>query len=149
MASTKLSADVSPKARNRVDFWQTRPVVVGAILAVGTVGIAVLLPHAWALDLYAALLALIGAVYIGMALEQGSQRQLVVQFVIALGFMGMGLLGLWFFPWLLVAGYFLHGVWDWLHHRGDLNLRLRGWYAPFCLVYDWLIAVAIGFFWTS
>ncbi len=126
-------------------FWQARSIAVGVGLAALSIGFASLLPHAWALEFFAALLALIGAIYVGMAIEQG--RQLIFQFAVAIGFMLLGLLGLWLSPWWLVAGYFAHGVWDWLHHNHKQPLSLTQWYAPFCLVVDWLIGSAIVIWW--
>ena len=126
-------------------FWQAKPIAVGVGLAVGAIGLAALLPQARALEFFAALLALIGAIYVGMAIEQ--KQQIVFQFTVALGFMLLGLLGLWLSPWILAAGYFAHGAWDGLHHNHKMDVRLTKWYAPFCLVVDWLIGIAIAVWW--
>lgn len=121
------------------------PIWVGLGLTVITVAIAWQLPHAWAMQLFAALLALIGAVYVGFAISQN--KHLEQQFAVAIGFMLFGLLGLWVSPWWLVSGYVLHGVWDLLHHRHEISVQLTSWYAPFCLLYDWGMALAIALFW--
>ena len=133
-----------------------RGAALGVLLFLITVLIAFLLPSAWALDAFAALLGFIGAIYVGMAVAQG--KQVVFQFVVAVGFLFTGLLGLWLSPWILVAGYFAHGLWDWLHHPNHLfsarkktahkmSVKLTKWYAPFCLVYDWLVGFAIAIWW--
>lgn len=147
MDATKFSPTDKILSGGHAPIWQIRPIGAGFLLAVATVGIAWLLPADRALELFAALLALIAAVYVGVAVAQGSQRQIVIQFVVALGFMWLGLLGLWFSPALLVAGYALHGAWDWLHHRGTRGVQLTDWYAPLCLAYDWLVAGAIWWIW--
>ncbi len=118
------------------------PITTGIALIAVTALIAVMLPSDWALQLFAGLLALIGAVYVGFAIAQ--EKHIVGQFAIAIGFMTLGLLGLWLSVWWLFAGYILHGIWDWMHHRHDISVSLTNWYAPFCLIYDWGIAVVIA-----
>jgi hypothetical protein len=53
------------------------------------------------------------------------------------------LLGMWKWPWLIPAGYFLHGVWDLLHHPLKIGARVRKWYPPACIAYDWLVGAFI------
>lgn len=147
----------------RQSFLKEHPAITGLLLVLVTFALTAWLPHAWALETFAALLSLIGAVYVGFAVAQG--RQMFLQFGVALGFMLAGLLGLWLSPWLLVAGYVAHGFWDWLHHPHDLasarkkpvelersrwkrqSVKLTDWYAPFCLVYDWGVALLIVVWW--
>ena len=50
-----------------------RGAALGVLLFLITVLIAFLLPSAWALDAFAALLGFIGAIYVGMAVAQGSR----------------------------------------------------------------------------
>ena len=124
---------------------EARGVVAGVLLFLVTMVVAFLLPADCALEAFAALLGFIGAIYVGMAITQG--KQVILQFTVALGFMFTGLLGLWVSPWILVLGYLAHGLWDWVHHDHKMQVELTRWYAPFCLVYDWLVALAIAIWW--
>ena len=96
-----------------------------------------------ALDFFAVLLVLIAGVYIGFAIEDGRRNKLAIEAVVALGFLVLVLLGMWKWPLLIPAGYFLHGVWDLLHHPVKLGARVKRWYPPACIAYDWLVGAFI------
>jgi hypothetical protein len=96
-----------------------------------------------ALDFFAVILVLIAGVYIGFAIEDGRRNKLVIEVAVALGFVALVLLGMWKWPWLIPAGYFLHGVWDLLHHPLKIGARVRKWYPPACIAYDWLVGAFI------
>lgn len=96
-----------------------------------------------ALDFFAVILVLIAGVYIGFAIEDGRRNKLVVEVAVALGFVALVLLGMWKWPWLIPAGYFLHGVWDLLHHPLKIGARVRKWYPPACIAYDWLVGAFV------
>jgi hypothetical protein len=96
-----------------------------------------------ALDFFAVILVLIAGVYIGFAIEDGRRNKLVIEVAVALGFVALVLLGMWKWPWLIPAGYFLHGVWDLLHHPIKVGARVRKWYPPACIAYDWLVGAFI------
>ena len=63
--------------------------------------------------------------------------------IVAIGFVALVLLGMWKWPVLIPAGYFLHGVWDLLHHPVKLGARVKKWYPPACIAYDWLVGAYI------
>lgn len=134
--------NLAAESASHVLIVERYPIFTGLALATLTTAVALLLPPDWALELFASLLAVIGAIYVGFAIAQ--QKHIVAQFAVALVFMLFGLFGVWLSGWWLIAGYILHGVWDWLHHRHDISIRLTDWYAPFCLVYDWGMAVVIA-----
>ena len=46
-------------------------------------------------------------------------------------------------PAILAMGYFLHGLWDLVHHPRYLRSPGPWWYKPLCLAYDWVIALVI------
>jgi len=75
-----------------------------------------MLPERNLLDLLALALAGIGAVYAGFAISDGRQKWIVIEGVVAAGFLALAALGLWVSPLYLGVGYFLHGVWDIFHH---------------------------------
>lgn len=101
------------------------------------------LPFYKAMDFYGILLALIAGVYIGFAINDGRRSQLILEGVVALGFCALVLLGMWKWPFLILLGYFAHGVWDLLHHPFKLGARVKSWYPPACVLYDWLVGAFI------
>ena len=123
-------------------YW-TRPAAAGIILAALTAAAAFVLPADRAQDLLAVLLAAIGGAYVGIALMVRDYSLVTVEVIIALPFVLIALAGLWFSPHLLALGYFLHGLWDLVHHPRYIRSPGPWWYKPLCLVYDWIVAVVI------
>ena len=101
------------------------------------------LPFYKAMDFYGILLAMIAGVYIGFAIYDGRRGQLLIEGGVALAFCALVLLGMWKWPILIAVGYFLHGVWDLLHHPFKLGARVKSWYPPACVIYDWLVGAFI------
>jgi hypothetical protein len=98
------------------------------------------------IELLALILAVIASVYVGVALAQESPAALGIEIAFALAIGALVVLGLWASPYWLAAGYFAHGVWDLAHHRATPALpgvALPRWYAPSCLVYDWVIGILV------
>lgn len=94
------------------------------------------------LELTSFLLVLIGSVYYGFALLSKHKKTMVIEIIVATMFVVMGVFGLWFSPWILVIGLFLHGIWDISHHNSSFKLvKIPQWYIPFCATYDWVIGV--------
>jgi chromate transport protein ChrA len=91
--------------------------LVGAGLSLGSLPVHLVLPHEWSVQLAAVLLAVIGAVYVGFALQKGSPRQIQTEILVATAFLALALGGMWWRPWLIPLAYVLHGAWDWAHHH--------------------------------
>ena len=113
--------------------------VAGAILAVITSDVVMQMPRPKALELLAMLLASIAAVYVGCALSTEQRRHAVIEAIAASAFFVLAVLGLWLTPFLLVAGYLGHGIWDIAHHPRGIHTKIATWWPPFCLVYDWVV----------
>jgi len=92
---------------------------------------------------YAMGLAVIAAVYIGFAVADGRKRVLVVEIVVASVFVVLAAAAVTGPAWLLVLGYIGHGCKDLWQHRRQFVARTR-WWPPFCLVVDWVVALAIA-----
>jgi hypothetical protein len=112
-------------------------------LAVLTCLVGYTLSYYKALDFFAVILVLIAGVYIGFGIEDGRRDKLILESIVAIGFVALVLLGMWKWPILIPAGYFLHGVWDLLHHPVKLGARVKKWYPPACIAYDWLVGAYI------
>ena len=123
------------------------PYALGTGLAALTCGPLLLVPRPQGVALLALLLTGIAFVYVGSALADGRARIILLEALVALLFLGAAFAGLWYSPWVLVAGYVAHGVWDRFHHPPgpeSLGAAVRArWYPSACLVYDWLVALFV------
>lgn len=115
-------------------------------LAVLTCLIGYSLSYYKALDFFAIVLVLIAGIYVGFAIEDGRQKKLLLEAIVAICFCAIALMGMWKWPIIIAAGYFLHGIWDLLHHPINIGARVKKWYPPACLAYDWLVGAYIYFY---
>jgi hypothetical protein len=118
------------------------PVVWGVV--VGLVQAASPLVFWW-LDVatvYAVGLVVIAPIYVGLAVADGRRNVIVVESVVATAFIVIATAGITGSPWLLVAGFFGHGLKDLWQHRRQFVNNAR-WWPPFCLVVDWVVAAVI------
>ena len=120
---------------------------LGVGLALATILFARLLPTDWVRPLFGIVLAGIAAIYVGFALNDGRLPPLLVEGSVALLFLGMALLGCCYSTGWLVGGYVVHGVWDLIHRPGGIQTRIVKGYPPFCLIYDWVVAVYMFWLW--
>ena len=99
-----------------------------------------------AYDLLALILAFTGGIYFGAALNGGTRRKLIVEGVLGWSLVLMAALALWWTPYWLAAGFIIHGVWDLVHHTGNVEHGVRRWFPPFCAAWDWAVAALVLFF---
>lgn len=128
------------------------PSMIGIGLSLATLPLHLLIDHDHSVELAAVMVAVIGAIYVGFAIQAGSVRQIAVESAVATLFMAAGLAGLWLSPWVVPVAYVMHGLWDWLHHGRDHDGALvapRGWYPPFCAAYDWVFAIGLAAIWLA
>lgn len=117
------------------------PYLLAVALAALTVVPGLLLPQHVTVTALSLLLFGIAAVYFGFAVADGRRSALLIESVVVLLYLGLALSGLLVSAWWLVAGYALHGIWDLLHHNRTFGAHVARWYIPFCVLYDWLIAL--------
>jgi hypothetical protein len=113
-------------------------VVVGALNVLAPLGL-------WWLDqatVHALAIVLIAAVYIGFAVADGRPKVIVVEVCVASIFVLLAATAVTETAWILVAAYFGHGCKDLWQHRTQFVTNTR-WWPPFCLVVDWVVAVAL------
>ena len=116
---------------------------IGAVMAAAVIAPVTLFARDRALDLLAIQLAAIGAIYAGFALVDVRLSVQVTEIAVALAFLAVSAVGLWFSPLVLALGYVAHGAWDTAHHLGAVSTAIPRWYPSFCLGYDWLVAAYI------
>ncbi len=120
------------------------PGITGAlVLVLFTVLLLQILPGEQALDFLSAVLVASGAVYIGAALAGDDNSTLALEVTAGTVFITVALLGNWYAVKILAWGYFAHGAWDFLHHRGIAGANAGKTFPVLCWVYDWTIAVVI------
>jgi hypothetical protein len=130
------------------------PAGIGALLAVATIPLHLLLTKTQSEQFAALLLAVIGAIYIGFSVQKGTRPQIATEVTVAAGFFVAALAALWGNPWIVPVAYVVHGFWDYAHHQGlkfastPLKLvSIPAWYPPFCAVYDWAAAASLAVMW--
>ncbi len=109
-----------------------------------TIVVLSFLSRTQAISAAACLLSAISAVYVGSALSGQNNKALLIQSTVALLFLLVSVMGCWASPLFLVAGYYAHGLWDWVHHTHTVKTKITNWYPPFCLAYDWIVATYIA-----
>jgi hypothetical protein len=118
--------------------------VVGVIFAGVTLLIPSLLSRDTAFGLLAILLGMIASVYLGYALADGRLRAFQVEYVGIVAFTALATIALARDSALLLAlGYLGHGLWDLVHHRRGVEVRIPWWYVPLCLSYDTVLAIYV------
>ena len=121
-----------------------KDLLIGLILAIIVCSVVILLPPRYAVEFFAAFLALTATGYFGSALTEGKVNSFVVETLVALAVFSMALAGLWHSPVWLAVGYFAHGLWDVFHHPHRVGARVTMvWFPPACLMYDWFVALFI------
>ena len=119
---------------------------IGAVLALATLPLHLLVSHELSVVLAALLVAVVGAIYIGFALRDGRLRNITIEIVIGVAFMGAAAIALTGHPWIIPAAFVAHGLWDAAHHR-LVDTQMPRWYIPFCAVYDFVFAAGLTLIW--
>ncbi|MDO8422507.1 MAG: hypothetical protein Q7S99_10140 [Parvibaculum sp.] len=121
--------------------------LIGAVLGLASLPIHLLISHEQSVQLAGVVIAVIGAIYVGFALQLGSIRQISVEIGAACLFLGAALIGIWGNPWVIPVAYAAHGMWDFAHHEHSKFTKIPHWYPPFCAVVDWVIATGLTAIW--
>ena len=94
------------------------------------------------LAFHSVVLAVIGAIYLGFALNDGRIAIMVLEGVVGTAFLVLAFLGLWWAPAIVGVGLVLHGIWDLLHSPRLVTTKLPAWYPLFCAAWDFVFAGA-------
>ena len=141
--------------RNVADFFTGRPAAIGAMLAIATVPLHLFLTKLQSEQFAALLLACMGAIYAGFALQKGNLSQIAAEaggFIVC--FAG-ALVALWASAWVVPFSYVAHGIWDYAHHEGSKLapkswkfVAIPLWYPPWCAAYDFVAAASLATIWS-
>ncbi len=124
-----------------------KALLLAALLAGITLGIAAVLSGEAALPFFAVLLGTTAGVYLGFAIDDGRLREELLEIANIIFIAALAVLGLKSSPMFLAAGFLWHGVWDFAHHPKAVQTQVVKWYPPACVVYDWILAGFIFLRW--
>lgn len=114
--------------------------LIGLFLSLAVAGLAIFIgldrEHAF----YPTVLIVIAAYYVLFAVMGGSTRVLVIEIVVASGFLLVAILGYKKNLWLLAVALAGHGVFDIVHPLLFENPGVPRWWPGFCLVFDVILA---------
>jgi hypothetical protein len=119
-------------------------VVVGFVLALGVGGMCTLCGLDRDRALYPAVMIVIALYYVLFALIGGSTQVLIVESAVAIGFVGLALVGFRFTLWLVAVALAAHGVFDWVHPHIYANRGVPAWWPSFCIAYDVVAAAYLA-----
>ena len=140
----ETSATRPPEDHEPVDHSRFATATVGWGFVVGLANAA--LPLAiWWLDpstIHAIAIAFIAAIYVGFAVADGRPHIVAVESGVAASFVILAAAAVTVSPWLLVVGYFAHGLKDLWQHRTHFVHGTR-WWPPFCATVDWTVAAIL------
>lgn len=121
--------------------------MIGAVFSIASLPPHFVLSKTQSIELASTIVAVVGAIYVGFALQRGDVKQIAIEIVVAMAFLLAALVGMWLNPWAVPAAYVLHGAWDFAHHRNSPLVSIPVWYPPFCAVYDWVFAFGLIAIW--
>ena len=85
---------------------------------------------------YPTALIVIASYYVLFALMGASTRALVIEIVVASGFLLVAIVGYKKNLWLIAIAMVGHGIFDMVHRLLFENPGVPGWWPGFCLVFD-------------
>jgi hypothetical protein len=110
--------------------------LIGLILSVAVAAFATLIGLDRDRAFYPTVLIVIAAYYVLFAVMGGSSRALLVETIVASGFLLLAVFGFKGSLWFAVAAIVGHGVFDLVHHRFIENPGVPGWWPGFCMTFD-------------
>lgn len=113
------------------------PTIIGLAASVFTILVFTIFKRLDKNVIYGLILAAIGFLYVGYTWSDISA--LIINLLQALLFLMLAYFGIKKNSYYMIAGYFLHGLWDFMYgHVGDLGL-IPPDYDWFCSTYDFII----------
>jgi hypothetical protein len=112
--------------------------LIGFVLALAAIGLGTGVGFVRDRSFAPTILIVTASYYVLFALIGGSTRALLVEGLIATGFLLLALVGFKKNVWLVAAAMVGHGVFDFLHHFLIDNPGVPSWWPGFCLAFDLL-----------
>ncbi len=112
---------------------------IGLILSLAVAGLAVMIGFDRERVFYPTVLIVIASYYVLFAVMGASRRTLILEILVASGFLLIGILGFKRNLWLVAIALVGHGAFDFLRPGFIDNPGVPRWWPGFCLVFDVVI----------
>jgi len=110
--------------------------LIGLILSLAVAGFAAVIGFDRERAFYPTVLIVIAAYYVLFAAMAASGRALLIEIVVASGFLLFAIIGYKRNLWLVAIALAGHGAFDIVHHLLIENPGVPRWWPGFCLVFD-------------
>jgi hypothetical protein len=118
--------------------------LIGLILALAVAGAATIIGFDRERAFYPTVLIVIASYYVLFAVMDAPGRILMIEFIVALGFVLAAVIGFKTNLWLVVIALVAHGVFDIVHARFIQNPGVPDWWSEFCLTFDVVVGVYLA-----
>lgn len=112
---------------------------IGLILSLVVAGFATVIGLDRGRAFYPTVLIVIASYYVLFAVMGASRQTLVIEIIVASGFLVVAVLGFKKDLWFAVAAIVGHGVFDFVHHWFIENPGVPRWWPGFCLTFDVIV----------
>jgi len=109
---------------------------IGLFLSLAVAGLATMIGLDREAAFYPTVLIVIASYYVLFAVMAASGRTLLLEIVVASGFLVFAIIGYKRNLWLVAVALVGHGVFDVVHHLLIDNPGVPHWWPGFCLVFD-------------
>jgi hypothetical protein len=109
---------------------------IGLVLSVAGIGMAVIAGLGRDRSFYSTIMIVIASYYVLFAAMGGSGRTVILESLIAVGFLTVAIIGFKTNLWIVVAALVGHGLFDSVHHQFIANPGVPKWWPGFCLAFD-------------
>jgi len=113
--------------------------LIGLLLSLTVAGLAAMIGFDRERVFYPTVLIAIASYYVLFAVMGASRRTLILEIVVASGFLLVGTLGFKRNLWLVVIALAGHGVFDFVRPGFIDNPGVPSWWPGFCLIFDVVI----------
>jgi hypothetical protein len=117
--------------------------LIGMLLSLAVVALAATMGMDRDRAFYPTVLIVVASYYVLFAAMGGSGRTIVLEIVVASGFLLFAIVGYKISLWLVAIGLVGHGVFDIFHHLVIENPGMPHWWPGFCMACDVVLG---GFF---
>src|ERR1700757_1243380 len=118
--------------------------LIGLLLSLAVAGFAAVVGFDRERAFYPTVLIVIASYYVLFAAMGASRRTLIIEIMVAAGFLLGAVLGFRKNFWFIVAALIGHGIFDFVHHFFIDNPGVPHWWPGFCLAFDALLGVFLA-----
>jgi hypothetical protein len=120
--------------------------VIGLFLSLAVAGLAIIVGFDREPAFYPTVLIVVASYYVLFAQMAGTGSALVIEIIVAIGFLLFAIIGYKKNLWLVAIALVGHGVFDMFHHLLIENPGVPHWWPGFCLVFDVILGglLAVG-----